>query len=153
MPEGARNASGPRSTRIGDDSGVADATNCELNGVLIVDDHASFRAVAGQVLADDGFLVVGEAGDGAEAIRACEALRPDIVLLDIQLPDMDGFAVAAVLTRRIDPPAVVLVSSRSRSEYGSTIDDCSALGFIAKAELSGDAVRGVLLANRAPRGQ
>ena len=112
--------------------------------VLIVDDHAPFRSMARQILSADGFLIVGEAVDGAEAIRACVELWPDLVLLDVQLPDVDGFAVAAVLTARVDPPAVVLVSSRSGTDYGSRIEGCRARGFIAKAELSGDAVRRLL---------
>ena len=112
--------------------------------VLIVDDHAPFRSIVRQVLTADEFLVVGEAADGAEAIRACGELHPDLVLLDVQLPDIDGFAVASVLTTGIDPPAVVLVSSRSRTDYGSRIADCRAHGYIAKAELSGPAVRRLL---------
>ena len=118
--------------------------------VLIVDDHEPFRSIARQVLTADKFLVVGEAADGAEAIRACGELHPDLVLLDVQLPDIDGFALTAVLTRWIDPPAVVLVSSRSRTDYGSRIDDCGARGYIAKAELSGEAMRNLLLTNRVP---
>jgi DNA-binding NarL/FixJ family response regulator len=118
--------------------------------VLIVDDHAPFRSIARQVLTADEFLVVGEAADGAEAIRACGELHPDLVLLDVQLPDIDGFAVASVLTTGIDPPAVVLVSSRSRTDYGSRIADCRAHGYIAKAELSGPAVRRLLLLPRVP---
>ncbi len=119
--------------------------------ILIVDDHAPFRSIARQVLTADGFLIVGEAADGAEAIRACGELCPDLVLLDVQLPDIDGFAVAAVLTTQVDPPAVVLVSSRSRTDYGSRIEDCRALGYIAKAELSGDAVRRLFpMQNRVP---
>ena len=119
--------------------------------VLIVDDHAAFRSIARQILSADGFLTVGEAADGAEAIRACGDLWPDLVLLDVQLPDIDGFAVAAVLTARVDPPAVVLVSSRSLTDYGSRIEDCRARGFIAKAELSGEAVRRLLpMQNRVP---
>ena len=121
------------------------------NRVLIVDDHAPFRSIARQALTADGFLVVGDAADGAEAILACRELRPDLVLLDVQLPDIDGFAVATVLTTRIDPPAVVLVSSRSRTDYGSRIENCGARGYIAKAELSGGAVRRLLpLQNRVP---
>jgi DNA-binding NarL/FixJ family response regulator len=114
------------------------------NRVVIVDDHAPFRSIARQVLTADGFLVVGDAADGAEAIRACGELHPDLVLLDVQLPDIDGFTVAAVLTTGIDPPAVVLVSSRSRTDYGARIGDCGARGYITKAELSGDAVRRLL---------
>lgn len=119
--------------------------------VLIVDDHAPFRSIARQILSADGFLTVGEAGDGAEAIRACGELYPDLVLLDVQLPDFDGFAVAAVLTARVDPPAVVLVSGRSPTDYGSRIEDCRAGGFIAKEELSGAAVRRLIpMQNRVP---
>jgi DNA-binding NarL/FixJ family response regulator len=119
--------------------------------VLIVDDHAPFRSIARQILAADGFLIVGEAADGAEAIRASGELCPDLVLLDVQLPDIDGFAVAAVLTTRVDAPAVVLVSSRSRTDYGSRIEDCGVLGYIAKEELSGEALRRLLpLQNRVP---
>ena len=112
--------------------------------VLIVDDHAPFRSIARQILTAAGFSVVGEAADGTEAIRACGEVHPNLVLLDVQLPDIDGFAVAAALTSQIDPPAVVLVSSRSRTDYGSRIEDCGARGYIAKAELSGDAVRRLL---------
>ena len=112
--------------------------------VLIVDDHASFRVIARQILTADRLLVVGEAADGAEAIHACGALHPDIVVLDIQLPDIDGFAVATVLAGLVDGPAVVLVSSRSRTDYGSRIEECGARGFIAKAELSGTAIRRLL---------
>jgi DNA-binding NarL/FixJ family response regulator len=112
--------------------------------VLVVDDHASFRSIARRVLVADGFTVVGEAADGAESIRTSGDLCPDLVLLDVQLPDIDGFAVAAALALQIDPPAIVLVSSRSRVDYGSRIEDCGARGFIAKSELSGLAVRRLL---------
>ena len=138
-----------------EDSGAAGLTTNENpvrhTRVLIVDDHAPFRSIARQVLTADGFLIVGEAADGAEAIRACGELHPDLVLLDVQLPDIDGFTVATVLTTRMHPPTVVLVSSRSPTDYGSRIEDCRALGYIAKAELSGDAVRRLLpLQNRVP---
>jgi DNA-binding NarL/FixJ family response regulator len=112
--------------------------------VLIVDDHAAFRSFAHRVLVADGLAVIGEAADGAGAIAAAPELRPDVVLLDVQLPDMDGFAVAEVLAALDAPPAVVLVSSRSRADYGSLVDTSSAVGFIAKSALSGDLVRQLL---------
>ena len=144
----ARDAPTNGSVATGDDSVAADPTRYEhpvtYHRVLIVDDHAPFRSIARHVLTADGFLVVGEAADGAEAIRACIELHPDLVLLDVQLPDIDGFAVAAILTTGTDPPAVLLLSSRSRTDYGSRIEDCGACGYIAKAELNGDAVRRLL---------
>ena len=117
--------------------------------VLIVDDHAPFRALARMLLVADGFEVVGEAGDGAEALSAARRLEPDVVVLDVQLPGTDGFGVAEALTRQPGAPVVVLVSSRSRADYGRRVDDSVAHGFIAKAELSGGALRLVLDGRRA----
>ena len=112
--------------------------------VLIVDDHAPFRTLARLLLTAEGFDVVGEAGSGAGAISAARDLEPEVVLLDVQLPDIDGFQVAQVLADEPAPPAVVLVSSRSRDDYGARIAGSAARGFIAKAELSGDELRRVL---------
>jgi len=114
--------------------------------VLIVDDHAGFRARARAILGMAGFEVVGEAGDGASAIAEAERLRPDVVLLDIRLPDMDGFDVARRLTGD-SAPAVVLVSSRDASDYGSRIERSPAAGFIPKADLSGAALEALLRAS------
>jgi len=112
--------------------------------VLIVDDHAPFRSLARRLLAAAGFQIVGEAGDGADALDAVRDLAPDVVLLDVQLPDVDGFAVAEALGARAGSPIVVLVSSRARHDYGHRVDTSCARGFIAKAELSGDSLRQVL---------
>jgi DNA-binding NarL/FixJ family response regulator len=112
--------------------------------VLIVDDHAVFRSFARRVLLADGLDVVGESADGAAAIADASGLRPDVVLLDVQLPDMDGFAVAEILAGQERAPAVVLVSSRSRADYGPLVDASHAVGFIAKSALSGDLVRRLL---------
>jgi DNA-binding NarL/FixJ family response regulator len=105
--------------------------------VLIVDDHEDFREAARALLEAEGFLVVGVAGDGIDALAAVERLRPDIVLLDIQLPDVDGFAVAERLALAPDAPQVVLVSSRDASVYGARLTSARAHGFLPKAELSG----------------
>jgi DNA-binding NarL/FixJ family response regulator len=110
--------------------------------ILIVDDHPSFRATARAILEADGFEVVGEAEDGASALEAVHRLRPDVVLLDVQLPDMDGFAVLEQLGGA--GPAVVLVSSRDVSDYNGLIASSGARGFISKADLSGAAVRSLL---------
>jgi CheY-like chemotaxis protein len=108
--------------------------------VLIVDDHREFRASAAALLEAEGFAVVGEAAGGDEAIAAVERLHPQIVLLDIQLPDLDGFAVAEQLAMGSDPPMVVLTSSREAVTYSRRLEGAAALGFISKQELSGSAL-------------
>jgi DNA-binding NarL/FixJ family response regulator len=108
--------------------------------VLIVDDHSSFRSLARTLLEAEGFAVVGEAEDAATAIAAVEALRPAVVLLDVQLPDLDGFELAERLARRADAPAVVLVSTRAAAAYGVRLETTSARGFISKTSLSGAAL-------------
>ncbi len=112
--------------------------------VLIVDDHPSFRASARILLETEGYDVVGEAEDGASALRAAGQLHPDVVLLDVQLPDLDGFEVAGRLRLLDDPPAVVMTSSRDGADYGRCIEGSGALGFVAKAELSGAALAALL---------
>jgi DNA-binding NarL/FixJ family response regulator len=111
--------------------------------VLVVDDHELFRNTVRRLLTGAGFTVVGEAMDGAGALRAVEVLQPDLVLLDIQLPDMDGFQVAIALANRCPSPAVVLVSNRDQADYGWMVERSSALGFIPKAELTAERVREV----------
>ena len=112
--------------------------------VLIVDDHPSFRGTARALLEEEGFTVVGEAEDGTGAIRAAGELHPDVVLLDVQLPDFDGFQVAAQLTRNGHGPKVVLTSSRDFADFGKLVADSGAIGFVPKAELSGAALAALL---------
>jgi DNA-binding NarL/FixJ family response regulator len=113
--------------------------------VLIVDDHPSFRATARALLEADGFSVVGEAKNGAEALQLAAALHPGVVLLDVQLPDTTGFEVAAELAKANGAsPAIVLVSSRDARDYGGLIAESGARGFIAKGELSGAAIRALV---------
>ena len=105
--------------------------------VLIADDHPSFRASARAILEADGYEVVGEAEDGTRALALTRELRPVVLLLDVQLPDMDGFEVTDRLCENGDGPLVVLTSSRDASEFGGLLDSTAARGFIPKAELSG----------------
>ena len=109
--------------------------------VLIVDDHRAFRASAHTLLELDGFDVVGEAEDGASGLDLARTLDPDLVLLDIALPDMSGFEVAEQMPASTK---VILTSSRQSSDFGDRIRRSPALGFIPKDLLSGDAMRRLL---------
>ncbi len=108
--------------------------------VLIVDDHPAFRTFVHELLETDGWHIVGEAGDAAEALAAVAESRPDVVLLDVQLPGRSGFEVADQLAAQRSPPQVVLMSSRSPSDYGDRLRDAPVRGFLAKSELSGAAL-------------
>lgn len=112
-----------------------------VNRVLIVDDHPSFRASARAVLEADGFEVVGEAYDGASGLAAARSLDPDLVLLDVQLPDANGFDICEWLCEGESRPCVVLVSSREAADFDGLLQASRASGFISKADLSGDTVR------------
>lgn len=105
--------------------------------LLIVDDHASFRAFAQTMLSAEGFEVTGEAEDGESALEQVDRLHPDVVLLDVQLPGIDGFEVALRLSRQASPPRVVLTSSREATDYGERLLRAPISGFIPKQELSG----------------
>jgi DNA-binding NarL/FixJ family response regulator len=112
--------------------------------VLIIDDHAGFRAQARALLAADGFSVIGEAVDGTSGLEAARALRPDLVLLDIGLPDIEGFEVARELAVADPPPLVVLTSSREAGAYGPRLARSRVLGFVPKDEVSGAAIRALV---------
>ena len=105
--------------------------------LLIVDDHAGFRRFARKLLEAAGYDVVGDAADGASALAAVEHLDPDVVLLDVLLPDTTGFEVARTLSLRgHDRPVVVLTSSRTESDFGERATTSAARGFISKSELT-----------------
>jgi two-component system response regulator EvgA len=112
--------------------------------VLIVDDHPSFRLSARRMLEADGYSVVGEAEDGEAAISAVRDLSPDLVLLDVQLPDIDGFEVAERLRAAGESSAIVLTSTRESSDFGDEIEQSSAHGFVTKGELSGAALTALI---------
>lgn len=111
---------------------------------LIVDDHPTFRSLAGDLLESEGFEVIGESGDGMSGIEAAIALRPDLILLDVQLPDISGFEVVERLRAEGVSIPIVLTSSRDASSYGDQVRASGAAGFIPKAELSGESVRALL---------
>ena len=108
--------------------------------VVIVDDHAAFRRSARALLEASGFVVVGEAADGRQARATIDRVRPAVVLLDIQLPGEDGFAMAERIIGRPNAPIVIFISSRDASTYGDRLTRSLARGFIAKRDLSGAAL-------------
>lgn len=112
--------------------------------LLIVDDHEGFREAVRILLEGEGYTIVGLAAAGEEAVVEAARLHPDLVLLDIQLPGIDGFATAERLAALPNPPAVVLISSREASSFGSRIEHAPVRGFLAKHELSGARLAGLL---------
>ncbi len=128
--------------RVGDSPDARTHVCCQHGAVaptlLIADDHAGFRSFARALLESEGYDVIGEAEDGAATVAAARRLDPEIVLLDIALPDMDGFAVCEQITAgRRDRPIVVLTSSRDAESYRDKMLTSRARGFIPKQDLSG----------------
>ncbi len=115
-----------------------------MSTILIVDDDARFRMQARELLEADGFVVVGEAVDGASGLAAARSLRPDFVLLDIGLPDVEGFSVARELAVDGPPPLVVLTSSRDARAYGRRLRTSDCLGFIPKEQVSGARIQALV---------
>jgi DNA-binding response OmpR family regulator len=116
--------------------------------VLIIDDNTPFRAAARQLLERAGFVVVAEAGDGATGLREAKAHCPDLAVVDVQLPDSDGFEVAEQLCGLEAAPRVILVSSLDGADFGTLVAGSPALGFIPKAELSAPAIEALLALTR-----
>ncbi len=113
--------------------------------VLVVDDHLGFRAEARQLLEGDGFDVIGEAGDGAGAVREALRLQPDLVVLDIGLPDGSGLDLVRPLRDIAPGTCVVLVSGRREDEYGGRVARSGADAFIEKMRLAPGVLRGLML--------
>jgi DNA-binding NarL/FixJ family response regulator len=109
--------------------------------LLIVDDHAAFRRSARRLLEFDGWDVVGEAGDGASGIATAGVLRPDVVLLDVNLPDQTGFDVARALCALDAPPRVVLTSDSDPADIEPRVEPSGASAFIPKQALSAESLR------------
>jgi len=112
--------------------------------LLIVDDHAGFRRSAARNLGAAGWDVVGEAEDGAGALEAAERMAPDVVLLDVGLPDVSGIEVARRLHERTPEVAVVMVSTQDREDYGELAVASGARGFLTKLDLSSQALEALV---------
>ena len=112
--------------------------------VLIVDDHAGFRASARRVLEAGGYSVIAEAADGSSGVAAATESRPDVALVDVQLPDFDGFEVVRRLQEAVEAPEIVLTSSHERGDFGSLVENSGARGFVSKADLSAAALEALL---------
>jgi DNA-binding NarL/FixJ family response regulator len=111
---------------------------------VIVDDNSLFLEGAVDLLTREGLDVVGVASDGAEAIRLVTELRPDVMLVDIDLGDEDGFELAQTVHTISPASKVILVSTHAEEDLAHLIDQSPALGFIAKTRLSAQAIRDTL---------
>ena len=116
--------------------------------VLIIDDNSAFRAAARRLLERAGFVVVAEAGTSASGIQEAKTHSPDLAIVDVQLPDFDGFEVAERLSELEAPPRVILTSSLDGADFGALVAGSSALGFIPKAELSASLINALLAQTR-----
>jgi DNA-binding NarL/FixJ family response regulator len=116
--------------------------------VLVVDDHEGFRASARKLLQSEGFEVVGEAADAASGIEAARTLRPDVILLDVQLPDFNGIRASREIGALNGGSAIILISSRDLDDLGGALAESPARGFIPKSELSGETIRRLMPAER-----
>jgi two-component system response regulator EvgA len=123
--------------RVGQNAGMS-------RSVVIVDDHPSFRLAARMLLEDDGYTVIGEADDGRSGVDTVVGLAPDVVLLDVNLPDVDGLEVARRLTGESAPGRIVVVSSRDAADFGGLVEASGARGFICKGDLTPAALEAVL---------
>jgi two-component system response regulator EvgA len=112
--------------------------------IVIVDDDAAFLETVRLLLESDGFEVVAEALNGVDGVAASAEHRPDLVLVDVNLPDIDGFEVVERIAGEADAPPAVLTSIRSEGDFGNLIDQSSARGFLSKTDISGDALRRML---------
>jgi DNA-binding NarL/FixJ family response regulator len=112
--------------------------------LLVVDDHAAFRALARQVLEGSSFSVVGEAGTAAQGLKMTQDLHPDVVILDVALPDGNGFDLTGALVLNVPAPAVVLVSSRDWGQLSRRVRSSGASGFLPKEQLTAAAVEAML---------
>ena len=112
--------------------------------ILVIDDNNAFRAAVGRLLATDGFVVLAEAATGARGVQLAREYEPDVVIVDVQLPDTDGFDVAEQLDQLDLALQVILTSSLDSSDLGALLTESSARGFIPKAELSASAIEALL---------
>jgi CheY-like chemotaxis protein len=112
--------------------------------VLIVDDDAEFRALAVLLLRARGYDVVGETADAASAVEAAALLQPNAILLDVNLPDRDGFWVAEALNRAGVDSRILLTSSAISDVSSRTLERCGAAAFVPKTELATADLAGLL---------
>ena len=109
--------------------------------VLVVDDHEAFREAAAAVIgATLGFAVAGVVGCGEESIGAAHQHQVDLVLMDVNLPGMDGLAASSRLRKLADPPIVVLVSTYDEEEFSDRLAEVGAAGYLAKSRFGADSL-------------
>lgn len=112
--------------------------------VLIVDDQLPFRTASRMVVEmTEGFAVAGEAVNGEEGVAMTEDLKPDLVLMDVQMPGIDGLEATRRIAALADPPHVVVMSTHESGDYAETALAAGAFAFIPKSEFSMDALEDV----------
>jgi DNA-binding NarL/FixJ family response regulator len=121
-----------------------------LPRIVIIDDDPAFLATVRLLLEAEGFVVAGEALNGLDGVAATGELAPDLVLVDVNLPDIDGFEVVERIAGEEGSPPVVLTSIRSAHDFGNLVERSRARGFITKADITGEALTEFLEGRAAP---
>jgi len=131
-------------------SSIPDAGSADRPRVLLADDHPAMLALTAHVLADE-YLVVGLVGDGRELLAEAERLHPDVIVLDIAMPRLDGIEAARQLRRSHRPARLVFLTVHEDADFAQAALDAGGLGYVVKARLASDllpAIRAALADRR-----
>ena len=117
-----------------------------MTRLLLADDHRMLRDSLRRSMEENGFDVVGEAGDGAEAVQLAQDLRPDVVLMDVSMPNLDGVEATRQITRLVPDAQIVMLTMHADGEVMARAIQAGAIGYLVKDCAISDVVSAVRMA-------